>query len=1143
MSTAQQTNKPHPLRKCRGFRSKSLDERKTFLKEKNICYKCCSSTNHMAKNCNENVQCRECNSRQHLTALHPGPAPWKSEISAALEIQGGEHAENLSPAVISKCTDVCGSVKSSRSCAKICLVKIYPSGQKEKSVKTYVVFDEQSNKSLAKTEFFELFGIKTDAAVYTLKTCSGVVKTAGRRANNFIVESLDGKVSIPLPTLIECDMLPDDRSEIPTPEVAGHYAHLKQVADKIPAIDENAAILILLGRDILRVHKVREHCNGPHNAPYAQRLDLGWVIIGEVCLGGAHVPANVNVYKTCVLNNGRTSLFEPCNNGLHVKEEVNTPALYTRTLNITDIIKSDETDSLGEELFRRTPHDDIPTISVDEKVFLDILDKEMFVNEANSWTAPLPFRSPRHRLPNNRDQAVKHFTTLCRMLNKRPEMNQHFFAFMKKIFDLGHAEPAPPLNKEKECWYLPIFGVYHPRKPGQIRVVFDSSATHEGISLNSVLLSGPDLNNTLLGVLIRFRKEPVAVTADIQQMFYCFTVREDHRDFLRFLWFEDNDPEKPIREYRMTVHVFGNSPSPAIAIYGLKRAALERQDEYSKEAKQFVLRNFYVDDGLTSFSSDAEAIRVLNETRQMLADSNICLHKIASNSPEVMKAFPSQDWAKELKDLDLGADPLPLQRSLGLNWNLQKDSFTFLVSREEKPFTRRGVLSTVNSLYDPLGFAAPITMQGKALIRELCSENCDWDAPLPSDKETQWRAWQTSLVDLEKLQIPRQYIHTSLHTTLRRELCVFADASTLAVSAVAYLRAFDEEGQVHVGFCMGKSKLAPRQPHTVPRLELCAAVLAVELADTLLEELDIEIHEVKYYTDSKVVLGYINNTSRRFYVYVANRVARIRKSTNPTQWYFVNTQHNPADHGTRPVPVSLLCSTSWLTGPDFLKKVSEDAPPQPDSFELVEPASDVELRPLITTFTTKVGTTQLGSHRFKRFSRWRLLIHGVAKLIQKIRSSLKAPEKDMKKLDELKQAKNIIIRSVQEEEFKEELKSLSKGELVPEHSPLRSLSVILDSEGLIRIGGRLSSAEIPWEQRHPIVIPKNYHVALLLVQFYHEQVAHQGRHITEGAIRSAGLWILGGKRLVSSVIHKWTKDVLGSLILPTRLIWGEYGKE
>lgn len=147
-------------------------------------------------------------------------------------------------------------------------------------------------------------------------------------------------------------------------------------------------------------------------------------------------------------------------------------------------------------------------------------------------------------------------------------------------------------------------------------------------------------------------------------------------------------------------------------------------------------------------------------------------------------------------------------------------------------------------------------------------------------------------------QIPRQYVNTSLQSTCQRELCVFADASTSAISAVAYLRAIDTEGHIHVGFCMGKSKLAPRQVHTVPRLELCASVLAVELADMLLYELDIETHKVKYYTDSRVVLGYINNTSRRFYVYVANRV-RIRKSSEPSQWHFVSTESNPADHGTR----------------------------------------------------------------------------------------------------------------------------------------------------------------------------------------------------------------------------------------------------
>lgn len=130
----------------------------------------------------------------------------------------------------------------------------------------------------------------------------------------------------------------------------------------------------------------------------------------------------------------------------------------------------------------------------------------------------------------------------------------------------------------------------------------------------------------------------------------------------------------------------------------------------------------------------------------MLAESNLRLHKVASNCSFVMEAFPVEDRTKDLKDLDLGVDPLPVQRSLGLYWN-----FTYLVSRDTKPFTRRGVLSTVNSLYDPLGFAAPIIMQGKALLRELSSDEEDWDAPLPPEKEEVWVSWKDSLEALEDL--------------------------------------------------------------------------------------------------------------------------------------------------------------------------------------------------------------------------------------------------------------------------------------------------------------------------------------------------------------------------------------------------------
>ncbi|KAJ8369449.1 hypothetical protein SKAU_G00094770 [Synaphobranchus kaupii] len=267
-------NKPHPLRKFRGFCSKTLEERKAYLKEKHVCFKCCASTTHLAKDCDKYVLCTRCNSNRHPSALHPEPAVWKPVSSAIREDQGGEQQEDGTLEVMSKCTEVCGDSFGSRSCSKICLVRVYPAGHREKAVKAYAVLDEQSNRSLAKTELFDLFDIESGAAPYTLKTCSGVVETSGRHTNNLIVESIDGNVQIPLPTLIECDMMPDDRLEIPSAEIAHHYPHLKPVMDKIPAIDHDAAILLLLGRDILCVHKVRKQYNGPKNAPYAQQLDL-----------------------------------------------------------------------------------------------------------------------------------------------------------------------------------------------------------------------------------------------------------------------------------------------------------------------------------------------------------------------------------------------------------------------------------------------------------------------------------------------------------------------------------------------------------------------------------------------------------------------------------------------------------------------------------------------------------------------------------------------------------------------------------------------------------------------------------------------------------------------------------------------------
>lgn len=146
---------------------------------------------------------------------------------------------------------------------------------------------------------------------------------------------------------------------------------------------------------------------------------------------------------------------------------------------------------------------------------------------------------------------MSQFKCLSRALEKRPEIKAHFMEFMQNILVSHHAELAPPVQEGKEYWYLPFFGVYHAQKPNQIRVVFDSSAKFNGVSLYDVLLSGSDMNYSILGVLLRFRKNPVAITADIQQMFHCFLVREDCRDVLHFLWYQDNDPTKEVVDYRM----------------------------------------------------------------------------------------------------------------------------------------------------------------------------------------------------------------------------------------------------------------------------------------------------------------------------------------------------------------------------------------------------------------------------------------------------------------------------------------------------------------------------------------------------------------------------------------------------------------
>ncbi len=304
----------------------------------------------------------------------------------------------------------------------------------------------------------------------------------------------------------------------------------------------------------------------------------------------------------------------------------------------------------------------------------------------------------------------------------------------------------------------------------------------------------------------------------------------------------------------------------------------------------------------------------------------------------MLAAFPSEDHAEGVKDLDFEDVTIPAQRSLGLSWKISTDTFTFHSPDCTKPLTRCGILSTVNSLYDP--FAAPVTIHGRFLLKELSKGIDDWDEP--EQKCREWEMWRNSLQDLEEIHVQRTYSLKSLSRAKTTEQWIFLDASFKAIGAVAYLKTSHEDGQISVGFILEKAKMTPPDE---PRLELCAAVLAVEISDLILDEIDFR-PDSKIFCDSNVVLGYIHNESKRFYVYVHNRVQRIRQSSKAEQWAYVPTEHNTADCASRSVPASLLANTMWLTGPDFLYKPSVSNSTLQEAFKLVDPEADSEVRPL-----------------------------------------------------------------------------------------------------------------------------------------------------------------------------------------------------
>jgi len=1085
----------HRLANCRAFARYSDNEKDNMLKKHKLCPKCLIDHRHVK--CSASPTCHKCG-KGHLTVMHRDNLFNNNKTLGITSPTAPTHEDQITQPQVEK-RSLC--TKEPRTtygtCSRTVLVDVYDPAKPEHKIRCYAILDDQSSSSFCDPKLAAFLEKDGPTVEYSLRTLAGAEhKQSGVLLRGLKIRGVDEKKAIKLPDMVTNHAIPENKDEVATPTMVASYPHIKGFAKFFKPVDENAETLLLIGRDCGEAMFTKSY---GHKAPYVHRSKLGWSVVGNGCV------ASSTSLKTTL----KTTCYE------HVSSQLSFPAN-----------EQQEDNMLTANVFQEFPDDDRPALSKENSRFLEKVREKIHVKDG-VITLPLPYKHDETVLPENRQHILNRSVNTWKRIQRQPNKLKKCIESMQVTIENGRVEVVPQEEIESKAWYLPVFPVSHPKKD-KVRLVFDSSASFHGISLNSCLLSGPDFNNPLRTVLIKFREEPVAFSTDIASMFHCFQLPPEDRDATRFFWFEDNDPTKKLIDYRAKVHLFGNTSSPALAIMGLRYAVSDVQGKTSDKAKQFIEDHFYVDDGLKSVSSTIEAIEIIKETAESLARFGIKLHKIASNAVEVLEAFPSLKQSESSPSL-IGTD-LTAQQTLGLKWDTVTDRLIIETRVPEKPFTKRGVLATVNSIFDPLKILSPIILTGRLLQRKFIPPKNDdnaeiyalgWDDELPDANKPEWEAWRKSLAASSQISFPRCYRPKGFGRAETTELHVFSDASTLATGHVVYVR-YKNTDTSHTALVVANSKIAPRATTTVPRLELCAAMGAATDAAEISAMLEIKQEDVYLYTDSTIVLGYLRNTQKKFSAYVTRRVRIILQRFPVKNWKYVSTENNPADLASRPQDISSLQSSCWFTGPPSLGDDNEHEIPAVRHDDL--PETLIERTTLQTQQQTTEVTFDLSSVA-SRVSKWTTavgVLRTILRFIRKLRDKAKQKRGYHLAMQEATpaEAEIMLIKHIQQNHFGEAMKTLQKkGQLAPNH-PLLRLSPFVAPNGVLRVGGRLRNSELEYAEKFPAVLPHKHPATELLAKYCHQKARHQGRTTSEAFVRQAGYYINKGGRLMKNIIAK-----------------------
>lgn len=710
----------------------------------------------------------------------------------------------------------------------------------------------------------------------------------------------------------------------------------------------------------------------------------------------------------------------------------------------------------------------------------------------------LPLKIESQQLGDSYYLAKKRLDSLEKRFNRQPDIKSHYLNFIREYESLGHLSRVERPNNAVFLPHHPVMKEHS--ESTQCRVVFDASAkTSTGLSLNDIMMVGPTVQDDIFSILTRLRQHKYIVTGDLEKMYRQILVEPSQRHLQMILWRENQ--HEPLNYLQLNTVTYGTSCAPFLSTRCLVQLARECDEALIKAV---MLHDFYIDDFISGQSSETDLLYMYQRVAQQLKSAGFNLRKVRTNSQILLNEISNQKLNHCQEKLKFSSST----STLGIEWDPNTDCILIPVSKSNiyknfSKFTKRIVLSISSSIFDPLGILSVCIITCKMILQLLWLENLGWDDEIPLNIKEMWLRFISNLTCIENLLIPRNVMCAN---PVIIDLHIFSDASLKAYAACVYVRTADALGNVTVRLLCAKARVKPLKTITIPRLELCGAVLAARLYNKVNEALRCTITQVHFWCDSKVVLGWLKMPSHKLNAFVSHRAAEVNNLCSNSEWMYVPSLLNPADLASRGVfPDEVQSLSLWWEGPSFLKDTRDQWPDQHHDTQIALP----ELRVHVCNVDLP-QITIIDFNKYSSFLKLRRIFAYVCRFVNNCRCESKIFE--TLTVDELEFAECKLAYLSQKESFSK-YKNNFKG-----FPKIYNLTPSVDTLGLIRVGGRIENSDFNFDKRHPILLDGKHQFSKLVVHYFHIKFMHAGPQLLLSLVREQ-YWLIGGRRLVKQICN------------------------